>query len=113
MTGVLFTCAGQRVDVLTAFRNAGARTLIAVAHGASATGDEPSLVGTRSDGSPWSAGQEHWSRRDLGDGWVRYSTMVRGGDGPVAPSVTDPRSAVDFTSPMTARSALSARAHVS
>lgn len=27
MTGVLFTCAGQRVDIVTAFRRAGARTL--------------------------------------------------------------------------------------
>ena len=27
MTGVLFTCAGQRVDIVTSFRRAGARTL--------------------------------------------------------------------------------------
>src|ERR1035437_7273715 len=27
MSGVLFTCAGQRVDIVTAFRRAGARTL--------------------------------------------------------------------------------------
>ncbi len=27
MTGVLFTCAGQRVDIVTAFKRAGARTL--------------------------------------------------------------------------------------
>jgi hypothetical protein len=88
----------NRVDTYSA------RTLIAVAHGASAAGDEPSLVGTRSDGSAWSAGQEHWSHRDLGGGWVRYSTTVPDGDGPVAPSITDPRSGVDFTTPMTAGS---------
>ena len=29
MTGVLFTCAGQRVDIVTAFKRAGARTLAA------------------------------------------------------------------------------------
>ena len=27
MSGVLFTCAGQRVDIVTAFKRAGARTL--------------------------------------------------------------------------------------
>jgi hypothetical protein len=84
--------------------NSSAWTLTAVAHGASATGDDPSLVGTRSDGSPWSAAQEHWSRRDLGGGWVRYSTTVPDGNGPVAPSITDPRSGVDFTTPITAGS---------
>jgi hypothetical protein len=78
----------------------GPRTLIAVAHGASATGEAPSLVGTNADGSPWSANQEHWSRRNLGGGWARYATTVPGKGGPIAPSITDPRSAVDFTVPL-------------
>ena len=29
MTAVLFTCAGQRVDIVTAFKRAGARTVAA------------------------------------------------------------------------------------
>jgi hypothetical protein len=81
--------------------DSGARTLVAVARSASAAGDTPSLVGTKADGSPWSASGERWGRRDLGDGWVRYVTRVPDGDGPVAPSITDPRSTVDFTTPMT------------
>jgi hypothetical protein len=29
VTGVLFTCAGQRVDIVTAFKRAGTRTIAA------------------------------------------------------------------------------------
>jgi hypothetical protein len=50
----------------------GARTLTALARDASAAGEKPSLVGTRPDGSPWSAAEENWSRQSIGDGWVRY-----------------------------------------
>jgi hypothetical protein len=79
--------------------DSGARTLTALARDASAAGDTPNLVGTRPDGSAWSAADERWSRRDIGDGWVRYATRLAGDNGPVAPTITDPRSAVDFTSP--------------
>jgi hypothetical protein len=77
----------------------GARTVTALAHGASAAGEEPSLVGTRPDGSPWTAADESWSRKAIGDGWVRYTTTIPGTDGPLAASITDPRSPVDFTAP--------------
>jgi len=76
----------------------GARTVTAFARDASAAGDEPSLIGTRPDGSPWTAADENWSRESIGDGWVRYSTTIGGADGPLAASITDPRSFVDFTS---------------
>jgi hypothetical protein len=77
----------------------GARTLTVLARGESAAGEEPSLIGTRPDGSPWGAAEEKWSRESIGDGWVRYTTMIRGTDGPVAGSITDPRSPVDFMAP--------------
>ena len=80
--------------------DAGARTVTALARDASAEGEEPSLTGTRPDGSPWSADEEKWSRKSVGDGWVRYATTIRGADGPLAASITDPRSPVDFTVPM-------------
>jgi hypothetical protein len=75
----------------------GARTLTALARDASATGEEPSLTGTRPDGSPWAAADEKWSRQSIGDGWVRYTTTIGDADGPLAGSITDPRSSVDFT----------------
>jgi hypothetical protein len=81
--------------------DSGARTLTALARGASASSEQPSLVGTRPDGSPWAAAAENWSRQPIGDGWVRYATRIRGADGPVAASVTDPRSTIDFTAPTT------------
>jgi hypothetical protein len=77
----------------------GARTLTALARDASAAGEDPSLIGTRPDGSPWTAAEENWSRESIGDGWVRYETTIDGTDGPLAASITDPRSLVDFTSP--------------
>jgi hypothetical protein len=75
----------------------GARTLTVLARAASAGSEEPSLIGTRPDGSPWTAVDENWSRHSIGDGWVRYTTTIGGGDGPLAASITDPQSAVDFT----------------
>jgi hypothetical protein len=75
----------------------GARTLTVLARDASAAGEEPSLIGTRPDGSAWSAANEKWSRQSIGDGWERYETTIGGADGPLAASITDPRSAVDFT----------------
>ena len=75
----------------------GARTLSVLARDASATGDDPSLIGSRADGSPWAADDEKWSRQSIGDGWVRYTTTIGGADGPLAASINDPRSAVDFT----------------
>jgi len=75
----------------------GARNLTVFARDASAAGKEPSLVGTRPDGSPWAAADENWSRQSIGDGWVRYTTTIGDADGPLAASITDPRSLVDFT----------------
>jgi hypothetical protein len=77
----------------------GARTLTVLARDASATGEIPSLVGTRPDGLQWTAVDENWSRQPVGDDWVRYATTIGGADGPLAASITDPRSQVDFTSP--------------
>jgi hypothetical protein len=77
----------------------GARTLTVLARDASATTGIPSLIGTRPDGSQWTAVDESWSRQPIGDNWVRYTTTVDGADGPLAASITDPRSLVDFTSP--------------
>jgi hypothetical protein len=77
----------------------GARTLTVLARDASAAGKKPSLIGTRPNGSPWSAAEENWSRQSIGDGWVHYETRIGGADGPLAASITDPRSLVDFTSP--------------
>jgi hypothetical protein len=79
----------------------GARTLTVLARGAPAEGEEPSLTGIRPDGSPWAPDKEKWSRKSIGDGWVRYTTTIRGLNGPLAASITDPRSAVDFTAPTT------------
>jgi hypothetical protein len=77
----------------------GARTLTAVARGASARGEDPLLVGARPDGSPWSAADEDWTRRSVGDGWVRYTATIRHGPGPLATSLTDPLSAINFDTP--------------
>jgi hypothetical protein len=77
----------------------GARNLTVLARDASAADKDPSLGGTRPDGSPWTAADESWSRKSIGDGWVRYTATIGGADGPVAASVTDPRSTVDFTAP--------------
>jgi hypothetical protein len=77
----------------------GARTLTVLAHEASAAGEEPSLIGTRPDSSPWAATNEKWSRQSIGDGWVRYTTTIGGTEGPLAASITDPRSQIDFTAP--------------
>ena len=79
----------------------GARTLTVLARGASAEGEDPSLIGIRPDGSPWEAADEEWSRESIGDGWVRYTTTTttEGAKGPVAATITDPLSAVDFTAP--------------
>jgi hypothetical protein len=77
----------------------GARNLTVLARDASAVGKEPSLAGTRPDGSPWNAADESWTRKSIGDGWVRYTATIGGADGPLAASVTDPRSTVDFTAP--------------
>jgi hypothetical protein len=75
----------------------GARTLNVLARDSSAAGEEPSLIGTRPNGSPWTAAEESWSRQSIGDGWVRYTTTIGGADGPLAGSITDPRSQIDFT----------------
>jgi hypothetical protein len=75
----------------------GARTVTALARDASAPREEPSLTGTRPDGSPWAAADEKWSRQSIGDGWVRYKTTIGDADGPLAGSITDPRSSVDIT----------------
>jgi hypothetical protein len=77
----------------------GARTMTVLARDASAAGPEPSLIATRPDGSPWEAADESWSRESVGDGWVRYTTTIHGTNGPVAGSITDPRSSVDFMAP--------------
>jgi hypothetical protein len=77
----------------------GARTVTVLARGASAAGEQPSLIGNRPDGSPWEAAQEKWTRQSIDDGWVRYTTTIPGTNGPVAGTITDPRSSVDFMAP--------------
>lgn len=79
-----------------------ARRLVVAARDASRDGAAPLLVGTRPDGTPWSARDARWERRELGGGWTRYTATLTRGEGPVAASVTDPRSPVDFSLPRTA-----------
>lgn len=62
----------------------------------------PWLVGNRPNGKPWSATEEQWTREPLGDGWVRWTTTIRGHTGPMAPTINDPLSRVDFTAAATA-----------
>lgn len=76
-----------------------ARSITVVARGKSATGPEPDLVGNRKNGRPWSATDERWTRTPLGDGWVRYAARIRGHRGPMAWTLNDPRSKIDFSSP--------------
>jgi hypothetical protein len=76
----------------------GTRRITALARGASAASpSRPLLVGNRPDGTPWSASDETWSHEALADGWHRYTTTIEGRDGPMAPTINDPRSRVDFT----------------
>ena len=73
------------------------RQIVVVARGSSARGARPNLIGSTAHGKPWSASQATWARTPLPDGWARYTTTVSGRGGPVAPSLSDPRSAVDFS----------------
>jgi hypothetical protein len=75
----------------------GPRSLTVVAHGVTASGPVPPVVGILPTGKPWSAQQAHWTRASAGGGWVRYTTTFRGPTGPLAQTITDPRSNVDFT----------------
>jgi hypothetical protein len=77
------------------------RQIAVVARGVSARGAKPSLVGTTAHGKPWAASQANWVRLSLPGGWTRYTTTIsgRGRGGPTAPSLTDPRSPVDFSVP--------------
>jgi hypothetical protein len=73
------------------------RRIVVIARGASARGAIPQLVGQTPDGKPWSANQAHWIRTPLSHGWMRYTAIVLARTGPVAPSLTDTRSPVDFS----------------
>lgn len=75
----------------------GPRRITVLAEGRSAEGPTPTVVGTRASGRSWTAKQSRWTREAAGDGWVRYETELTGTDRPLAWSLTDPRSPVDFT----------------
>lgn len=77
---------------------AGATEITVLARGASATGAVPSLAGTTASGRPWSPRSIRWTKTSAGGGWVRYTARVTR-PGPLAWSLTDPRSPVDFTNP--------------
>ena len=77
----------------------GARGLTVLARGAAAAGDVPRIVGAHADGSDWNPVDEAWTRRPLGDGWVRYTTSIADGNGPLATSISDPYSPVNFDTP--------------
>lgn len=75
----------------------GPRALTVLAHGVTADGPIPPLQGNLPNGKPWSSSQSRWTRTSAGGGWVRYTTTFRGPTGPLAQSINDPRSHVDFT----------------
>ncbi|MBJ7518244.1 MAG: hypothetical protein JHC84_00990 [Solirubrobacteraceae bacterium] len=72
------------------------RRITVLARGVSAQGATPALIGTRRNGRPWTANAVRWTRQDAGEGWVRYETTLPRSGGPLAWTLTDPRSAVDF-----------------
>jgi len=74
--------------------------IVVLARGASARGASPRLIGAGAKGTPWSADQTNWVRTPLADGWARYATTISGRGGPVAPSLTDTRSRVNFNVPI-------------
>lgn len=74
----------------------GARRITVLARGVSAEQATPSLVGTLRDGRPWNAKRAAWTRSSEDDGWVRYETTLVGAARPLAWSLTDPRSPVNF-----------------
>ncbi len=73
----------------------GSRRIVALARGITARGATPPLVGNLPDGKPWSARDARWNRVPLKDGWVRFSAIFAK-KGPLAPTINDPRSPVDF-----------------
>ena len=75
------------------------RRIVVLARGASARGATPQLVGKTARGRPWSADEATWVRVPLPNGWARYTAALTRTSGPVAPSLTDTRSPVDFTVP--------------
>jgi hypothetical protein len=78
------------------------RRIVVLARGASARGGKPELIGSAAGGRPWSAGLTAWIRVRLAGGWARYTAMLSGRSGPVAPSLTDTRSLVNFDAPVPA-----------
>lgn len=76
------------------------RRIVVLARGASARGALPQLAGKTARGRPWSDRQATWVRVPLAGGWARYTTTLTGSNAPVAPSLTDPRSPVDFSAPI-------------
>ncbi|HEU5213398.1 MAG TPA: hypothetical protein VFU10_11560 [Gaiellaceae bacterium] len=94
--GTVVLARGIPADHVT---DTGAQGLTVVAREASAAGEQPRITGAHADGSPWSAADATWTRRPLGDGWVRYTTSITDGSGPVATSITDPYAVVDFDTP--------------
>jgi hypothetical protein len=77
----------------------GAGRITVLARGVSADGAIPLLVGNRPGGRPWSSRQASWTKDTLSDGWARYRTQIAGNRGPLAQTINDPRSKVDFIAP--------------
>jgi hypothetical protein len=93
--GTVVLAGGMPADRIN---DTGSRTLTALARDASAAGENPSLVGTRPDGSSWSVAEENRASRSAMVGCVtRRESAV-----PTAPwpdrSPTR-RSQIDFTAP--------------
>jgi hypothetical protein len=96
--GVVVLAQGIPADGLD---TRGARQVTVVARGVSADGAAPLLVGIRPGGKPWTSRATGWTKTTLGDGWARYTSGPLGKDGPLAQTLTDPRSQVDQTAART------------
>jgi len=72
-----------------------AARIVVLARGTSASAG-PSLAGYTADGDVWTPQAGRWRRRALDDGWVRFETTDPGRKPPVAASLIDPRSTIDF-----------------
>jgi hypothetical protein len=57
----------------------------------------PKLVGVTERGTPWTSSRLSWRRVAGGGEWAVYDASVRDGPLPVASTLDDPRSNVDFT----------------
>jgi hypothetical protein len=59
----------------------------------------PALAGTEPDGQPWSSSALRYRRLRSGGDWAIYMASVPQADAPIAASLTDPLSTVNFESP--------------